>query len=126
MLNKIIFFAILFIFIIPPNLFGDEWTKKDTALQASYAVLHVIDWSQTIRIQEKKNEGHSEGNYILGKYPSRKKINGYFASTLVGHYLVAKWFDHPHRTIWQSMWIGVEYHIVNRNDKKGIKIGVAF
>lgn len=112
--------------VYPRNAKANEWIKEDTVLQATYSALHIVDWSQTLEIKARKNEGHGESNLILGRYPSRGKINRYFAGTLIGHYLVAMWLDKPYRNIWQSAWINIEWYYVNHNKRRGISIGLNF
>ena len=66
---------------------ADPWTRQDVALQATYATLHVLDWGQTRYIADHPRE-HYERNPILGRHPSRGRVDAYFATTLALHTLV--------------------------------------
>ena len=111
-------------FLLPVDGRTDEWKKEDIALQGVYTTLHLIDWSQTLKIRKSKNS--EEGNHYLGSRPSRSKVNTYFAGTLIGHYLIAKWLDEPWRKVWQSFWIGRQYSAINHNKRDGFKISIDF
>ena len=98
----------------------DEWTNTDTAFQVGYSILHIIDWGQT---REIINNGYSESNLILGEYPSKGKINTYFAVTLIGHAAISYVLPHDYRILWQVIWIGMEARTVAWNYNAGIKLG---
>lgn len=119
-----------------------EWDKTDTALQATYTVLHIIDWGQTrwiaknpyiyndktfttsygeiIHYSDSFKE-NPEANFILGRHPSVNKVNIYFASTLIAHTTVSYILPKKYRTYWQLTTIGFESAVIGHNFKAGIK-----
>jgi hypothetical protein len=101
------------------------WTTMDTSLEVVYGAFHVMDWSQTLHFV-RNPERYYERNNILGRYPSEGRVNSYFALTLAGHAAVAYVLPKPWRTIWQSVWIGIEANQVNRNRELGVGISLHF
>ncbi len=99
----------------------DEWTKKDTIYQLTYATLHIVDWGQTRYIAKNPDRFH-EKNLVLGKHPSAAEVDVYFAATLVAHTGIAYILPTEYRRIWQCVWIGVEGGCVARNFRLGIKL----
>ena len=133
---KTLIFLILLNFTTSAFAF-DEWTKTDTALQATYTVLHVIDWGQTAscanggwhkfetstdsRGTTITQHQRSEMNPILGKHPTPSVVHIYFASTLIANTIISYVLPKPYRTIWQGLGIGVEVWAVGNNYNVGVR-----
>jgi hypothetical protein len=136
---------ILLLLVLPVNATADEWTKTDTAMQSIYTGLHLVDWSQTLKIREKnvtvvetgmnsdwKYVWSEEKNSLLGKNPSRGKINRYFIITGLGHWWVSdilgdvELFNIDWRKVWQGFGIYTEYNVVTHNKRNGFKYSVSF
>jgi len=120
---------------------ADPWSKTDVALQAAYTVLHVVDWGQTHWISNNPTITHhesssnpdgsatfsswktyrQEGNSILGKNPSKQKINAYFVSTLLLHTTISHFLPSKYRTAWQAVTISLEGLVVSKNIKAGVE-----
>lgn len=101
-----------------------EWRRSDTALQATYTVLHLVDWSQSIDIA-RRAPAHplwQEGNPILGSFPSERRVHAYMAATLVGHALIARALPRPYRSVWQCITIGLETSAVGMNFSSGVRL----
>lgn len=124
---------ILILCLFPSISYADKWTKTDSGLQLAFTSLLLADWSQTLNIAEDSRNNyvihrpdgdylHREENSILGEAPSSGKVNRYFAGTLIGHYVVARWLNDPWRNIWQSIWIYTEYNVVTHNKRNGFEI----
>lgn len=125
--------AVSLLFCLPVH--ANDWTKTDTAWQLTYTALHVADWGQTLHIRECDREStvfngqtyykggcdHSEGNPILGEYPSRGEVNTYFMTTLILHTAIAYYLPPKYRRVWQIAWIGVEANMVSHNINAGVK-----
>lgn len=109
----------------------DPWRKTDVALEVLSQGLLLVDWGQTLDIREREDEGYYEKNSYLGKYPSRGKVNKYFALSCLAHGLITwvlpvKWevfgfTIHPRR-LWQYGFIGVESPCVINNYQIGIRV----
>jgi hypothetical protein len=111
--------------LIPVNLFAwkpDKWTTQDTLLESTFILVNCIDTLQTFYFLEQP--GHREANSFLGHYPTRKNIIVYdlICNTLhIGiSYILPSTIAiknikfHP-RTIWQSIWIGVQGKVIHSN-----------
>jgi hypothetical protein len=95
----------------------------DIGLLAKGTVLLIVDWGQTDWATWHRNE-YYETNKILGKYPSRGKINIYFpiciATNIVGAYLLPQQIpifgvNIPVRKLAESTMITVETRTDYRN-----------
>lgn len=103
------------------NAHADDWTRTDTALEATWLVLHAVDWGQT-RYIAKNPDRFYEQNPILGKHPSVGRVNAYSALTSVAHYGVSQWLSPANRRIWQSVTIGFAAGTVAHNYHIGVKV----
>lgn len=128
-----------------------SWTATDIGLEVVTQGLLVMDWGQTSwaakhRYHEVKGlqgngwytshiEEYEEKNVLLSKHPSSTTINIYFPAVMAGHALVAHYLPTAmkalgasdttakySRTVWQSVFIGVESYAVGMNYSAGIKM----
>lgn len=100
---------------------ASDWTKEDTAWQATYLALHVADWGQT-RDAAAQPGRYAEQNPMLGEHPSQKRIDSYFAATAILHTAVAYALPPDWRRTWQHITIGVEAGVVCRNARIGLQV----
>ena len=107
---------------VPSNSFAfDEWSKRDYILQATWTVLHIVDWGQTLDIAKNPQQYH-ENNPILGGHPSVGRVNSYMAAgliinPLIVHVLPSKW-----RPYFQGLSIGVTTGCVVNNYRVGLHV----
>jgi len=107
---------------VPSNSFAfDEWSKRDYTLQATWTVLHIVDWGQTLDIAKNSDKFH-ENNPFIGERPSVSKVNLYMGSStiinpLITHVLPSKW-----RPYFQGLSIGVTTGCVVNNYRLGLNI----
>ena len=113
----------LILFLVSFSALADEWTEKNTNLELTYAAVTAIDWMQTRKISASTNESLYETNSILGRHPTRGRVDGYFVSMLLAHYGVARILPQWARTSGQIMTIGVEFSYVAKNYQIGIRVG---
>lgn len=134
--------ALFTVFALAGCAGGRAWTKADTARQAAYSTLHVLDWAQTRDIATRTVEvrtpvgnvnqsvkynaeavpAHSEAvNVLLGAHPSEGRVNAWFAASLVGHALISYALPHPWRERWQYATTLVEAGMVGHNAQAGIR-----
>lgn len=76
-------------------------------LEAIYQALQAVDASQTHYASRNPNTFY-EKNPILGKHPSKDKINAYFGATGLGHAAISYALPDPWDKIFQMLSIGVE------------------
>ena len=99
----------------------DSWTSEDTAREASYLILHTIDWGQTRHISNNCDR-FREGNVFLGDCPSLKEVDQYFALTGLAHVGISYVLPREWRKAWQYITIGIETGAVGHNYKAGVSI----
>lgn len=122
--TKVATAMVLFLLVASPSL-ADEWTTADTAREVTYLALHVVDWGQTLDIEN--HPDLRETNPILGSHPSRGEINTYFIATGLLHPIVSyglrKYAPDGWVQAWQYVTIGVELGAVGNNASIGIGFG---
>ena len=101
------------------------WGPGDLALEATFAGVTTVDWLYTLEFTQHRERynGVTEWNPLLGKTPSRAKVNTLIPLAIVGHVAVASALPHgPLRTIWQAAWTYVELDAVRANWAWGIRL----
>ena len=83
--------------------------------QTIYTILHYIDYRQTLYTTK---SGYYELNPILGRKPTKKKINTYFISsyllnTVIGFLLYRN--NKNYYRYYIAVWIGIKSTIVYHN-----------
>jgi len=69
---------------------ADEWTSKDTAWEATYLLLHIADWGQTLYIAEHPDQYYETNiDKIIGEHPTRGSVNTYFLFMAIAHPLIS-------------------------------------
>lgn len=101
---------------------ADPWSHGDVTRETVYQVLAVVDWGQTLDIEN--HPGMSESNPILGRHPSRARINSYFLTAGILHAVAVHYLPAPWRPAFQAVSIGIEVDAVAHNARLGI--GLAF
>lgn len=94
----------------------------EMAAQAAFLGLGATDWGQTVRFTDPAyRNAHPrtfESNPILGKHPSRAKVNTLIPLALAAHTLGVWALPRPYRNILQAVGIGLETDAVIHNDMK--------
>lgn len=101
---------------------ADEWTKEDTYLEITYLAIHIADWGNTLYIADHPEDYH-EINPILGRHPSRSRVNNYFMITGLLHPAISYALPQPYRQYWQYATVGIEAGVVGWNLSIGIGFG---
>ena len=97
----------------------------DTQRQVAVTALLVMDWGQTLDMTDQYGEyegEYAESNPLLGRYPSRGRINTYFVSVIVGHYLIGRMMSANYRKGWQWGAIVLQGYTVSHNFRAGLHI----
>lgn len=97
-----------------------RWSHTDTVLQLTFTAVTAYDWAQTRTFL--REESWEESNPILGKRPSRAKVNVLIGGAIVGHAAVAWLLPKPFRTQWQVLFIAVEGLAVRNNHLMGVRV----
>lgn len=109
---------------IPALHAGDPWTHADTARELTYVGLTTLDWGTTLDIQADNAAGRFryEQNPLLGRHPSRAKINALIPASMALHYLVARLLPERWRAAFQYVSIGAEITAVSHNYAVGLRL----
>jgi hypothetical protein len=106
------------------------WSKADTAREATYLILHTIDWGQTLYIADHPDEYYEKWNMVLRENPSRSEVNMLFCATMLLHPLISYVLDGEEkhgpfswREWWQYLTIGESGACVGNNFRIGIGFG---
>lgn len=105
--------ALLMALMFPVLSHAADWSQADTARQAVYTSTLILDWSQTRDIA--RHPGKYETNVILGRHPSQREVNQYFAAAAVLHLAVSYVLPRPWREVWQVGSIVISTAYVVRN-----------
>ncbi len=96
----------------------DSWSPTDMVMQGVFATLEVIDWGQTL--DGMRHPTLREYNPILGPHPSELQVDLYMSLGIMGHTAVSFILPKEWRRVWQSVWIGIEGGVTQRNYAAGI------
>jgi hypothetical protein len=95
------------------------WTADDTAREAAYQTLAVVDWAETRTIAANPNMWH-EHNPIIGLHPSLSSVNKYFVFTGMAHAVIAYILSPTYRKVFETSTITLEVGAVGNNMTLGI------
>jgi hypothetical protein len=123
---------LLLLLLSSPAFAADPWTTADTWRETAYLVVDAVDWLQT-RNMARSNwtarvygdtwyQDHyiSEVNPIMGKHPSVKRVDRFFALEMLTHFGFAYALPKDWRAGFQYVSIGVELGFVQHNRTMGI------
>ncbi len=108
-------------FLFPESCRADEWKKADYLLEGSWIALHVLNWGTTLDIADNPGRYH-EMNPIMGRHPSRGRVNLYFAGTTVAHVLTSALLPKKWREYFQVGSIAVTGGCLGWDLSLGLKI----
>lgn len=116
---KWILVLILF-FPISASAFA-PWSRQDIALESTYVAIHILDWGTTLDIADNPSK-YYEYNPILGRHPSREKVNLFFAAGIPLHLGITYALPKRWRPYWQYFSIGMNGICVINNFSIGLKL----
>ncbi len=94
-----------------------DWTVNDTLVEVLFATLVYVDWKQTLEFTQNPHKYPDcfETNPLIGKYPTRSRVNMVIGGSLLAHALIARSLSQPYRGWWQFLWIGIEADVIHTN-----------
>lgn len=98
--------------LLAATLAADPWTSADTAWEAGFAALVLVDYGQTRWGLER---GRSERNPLLGSTPDRAKLSAACLAAVVAHAGVSYLLPRDWRRFWQAFTITAEAAAVGGN-----------
>ena len=106
-----------------------RWSSADLALEGALAGLIAVDWLQTLQFTQhdcrtpELGGGCYETNPVLGRYPSRAKVNTLIPLGLAAHAAVAALIPQgPWRFLWQGTFLVLESKAVTMNAMYGVQL----
>lgn len=85
---------LLLLLLIPSSqMQARSWTEEEQAWAVAALAFTVGDWATTRNMTGRYSQGYYEQNAILGKYPSRGRVDGYFAITIPLVFLILDSLD---------------------------------
>jgi hypothetical protein len=119
---KRIIVLLIILMLLPNNLIAaDEWSTRDKSLEATWQVLHFIDWRQT-RTIAKNPDDCREMNPILGEHPSTTEVDIYMITGAILHPIVTHFLPEKYRPWWLGISIGMSGACVVNNFIVGIRM----
>jgi len=96
-------------------------SPTEKALQGLFLGLGALDWGQTVNFTQHRKADLYETNPILGKNPSRAKVNILIPLGLALHTGAVQVLPRPYRNIVQGLGIAGEGLAVGTSFAKGVK-----
>lgn len=119
---KYVFFTMCLMLSFQAHAF-DEWTKMEIGMEAVYVAAHIIDWGQTLDIADNPDIYWEEVNCpMLGKHPSRGRVNKVFAAGLILQPIIAHVLPHDLRKLWILSGIALEVSCIHGNQSIGLNV----
>ena len=100
---------------------GAKWSKQDVALETTWQVIHVLDWGTTLDSASQPDQ-YYEINPILGKHPSRGKVNAYMTAGALFHFGMTHALPPSCRPYWHGITIAVSSTCVINNFSVGLNV----
>ena len=121
-------------------LFWPKDSHADTLKEGVAQSLLLMDWAQTrdivhhqsecdyshgvplVDITKKCDGGYVETNPLIGSHPSMGRVNTYFASVMLGHYLIDRNLSPVNQDRFEWATIALEAVVVLHNRKIGLSV----
>lgn len=118
-INKII----LIILLITNNCFAQnkEWTGTEKILLGTSTTALMMDWATTRDITRRYEEGYYEKNKLLGKHPSKTRVDIHFLIFIPLNYYIADNLN-ENRSAYLLAITASELYAVRRNKQLGLQI----
>jgi hypothetical protein len=122
---------LLIILLHMPSFAAAPLSNTDIALELVYIGVYAIDWGQTLDIACREKDGYYEYNPIIGRYPSRAKVNTVFSLFFVGQIAGTIFLPNQYhllgytlnlRRIWQLTFISISGTCVVNNYRIGLHV----
>lgn len=102
---------------------ADEWTPEQRYMGAALAAVAAVDWAQTRYIADSGGRFY-ETNPIIGKYPSMRRVDTYFAASMLLGAVVLDALPTEYRDTALKAGLVLEVLVVSNNARIGV--GVKF
>ena len=102
---------------------ADEWTAEQRYMGAALAAVTVVDWAQTRYIADSAGRFY-ETNPVIGKAPSMRRVDTYFAASMLLGAAVLDGLPTEYRDMALKAGLVLEVLVVSNNARIGV--GVKF
>jgi hypothetical protein len=106
--------------------FAEDWNEKDTAYQATFILVTLVDWKQTHWMSSNDwnwdGSRHKELNPVFSDHPSKSNVDTIIPLGLISHTLISLALPPKPRRIWQMLFIAIEVGAVTNNFATGVRI----
>ncbi len=115
---------LLFFLLLGPSIarsweWAESWDRYDSSREIVWLLLRAVDWKQSLTIADHP-EKYYEMNPIIGKHPSRDRVNAYMATTTILHLGISTAIPKVARPYFQYITIGFTGTTVFFNFTKGL------
>ena len=118
---------LILVFILPAQAQAqaeEPWSDRSKLWAATSAIALANDWATTRDMTQRYNEGYHELNPILGRYPSRDRVDLHFLIAIPAVYLIADNIESDiNRTRWLQLVTIVEGAVSLNNVRIGLRWG---
>ena len=101
----------------------EPWSDRSKLWAATSAIALANDWATTRDMTQRYNEGYHELNPILGRYPSRDRVDLHFLIAIPAVYLIA---DNIESDLARTRWLQLVTLIEGTVSLNNIRIGLRF
>jgi hypothetical protein len=119
---KAIILTVLMLIFTSAQADMSDWTNEQKGWYAAGVIFIVTDWATTRDLSRRYHEGYHEVNPILGRQPSTRQVDQYFALSLLTHYLIADHLSSKNRTIYLKVVTVGQAAVTAHNLNIGLKI----
>ena len=99
----------------------DDWSLDDQRMFVASNIAMAADWATTRNMTGRYDEGYYEINRILGPYPSKDRVDLYFAGMLIANYFIADYAG-DYRTYYLFIRTGAHGAAAANNINIGLKL----
>jgi hypothetical protein len=123
-LNTIVKWLFMFCLLLVSNHVNawDDWTQEQKNWFIASNVAIAADWATTRNMTRRYNEGYYERNLIMGRYPSKERVDIHFLSWITANYFIADYLSTKNRTIYLQLVTGVHGIAATNNLRIGLKL----
>ena len=101
----------------------EGWTDEEKTWFAASEITQVIDYQTTRNmLYQQSRRGFYETNPLLGRHPSKGKMNIAEIVTLVCDYYLSDYLSHDNRLLWLKVHTGLELLVIGHNISIGAEI----
>jgi hypothetical protein len=121
-MKRVVLAAALLVAPIAASAADRSWSRDDVLWEIAFAAEVAVDWSQTRWMIAHPEAGLAEANPLLGRHPSRARVNAAGLIGVAAHAGVAHLMPNDgHRRWWQVFTLTIETLNVGKNFALGAR-----